>query len=136
MKLKCVKVLMISCVVAPSVFAISVRIPALDRVRKKVDDALQEGKAMVSGISDQGCKMLQALGMQDKDKLLQDAEKILSGLHWSNQDGMVQTLVNLKKASGQQAAQFLKDAIKIRCAGTQSLLVTFAHELTHEERQL
>lgn len=133
MKFKYLSLAMFLCTMVPSVFALSVRIPALDRVRTKVNQALQEGS---TALVTQGNNVLTALGIRSEDKSLQDIEKTLESLSWSNQYDVVTTVLNLKKNSAEQAAQFLKDVIKKKCVGSASALMAFAHELANEEQKL
>ena len=133
MKLKYLNIIMISCAMTPSIFALSIKIPALDRVRKKVDQVLQEGS---TGSFQDGIKTIAELGMQNQQDPLQAAEQIIGALHWSKQHDVVASLLNAKKESVMQAAHFLKDIIKIKCAESKMPLIAFAQEIADEERKL
>lgn len=112
---------------------LSVRIPALDRVRKNVENALHDGTKLIAV---QANKLVTALGLGQKNDTLEDVKKILDSLKWSQQDELARTLVKLKSESVAQATSFLKDIIKIQCASSRMPLVTFAQELAHEEQLL
>ncbi len=118
--------------------------PSLDRVRKKVDGAVNDVKGLPlkellknQSASTMVNKIITQDGVCDqKPSGLEDVERAIGSLYWVRQHEWVTALGRTKEQSSHQAAQQIKDKIKERYASEKMPLVAYAHALAAEEQRL
>src|SRR3990172_12491531 len=103
--------------------------PSIDRIKKKVDAALESGtqqafKELLAGAHN-GIITLDKNQEASTPKNLAAAEKQLADLYWAHQDALITQLDTTSKQSHTDAAHLLKAKIKEKYTHTNVPLVTF-----------
>jgi hypothetical protein len=125
-----------------------ISIPSIERVHKKVEAAKESALSLRDLIKNGDTKhlivnpehgVIATNGIINKsitetaEQKLDDAEKTLNALYWSNQTDVITRLNTTTESSEYEAAKELKVLIKEKYPQTRSILVSFAQELEHEE---
>lgn len=124
----------------------SLSMPSLDRIRKRVDEIVQNGKSLTlkdvikdgkitTGKNTQSSQILTGSDNTEKNELA-DVEKKLKELYWSQQGDFIDVLASLMKESEAKAAIALKDKMSERYPAVKGRLMTYAKDLASEEQQL
>ncbi len=140
-------------IVGVNVVSLSARtmMPALDRVRNKVDAALrdrEQGGTMSfkellaqSGRVEGDGKVLNCVLSPSADKAPDSAsiasiEQTLKALYWSNQPEFIEKFCQAKAFAPEQALALLKSKIEERYAKSKAPIIDFAHELAGEIQKI
>lgn len=140
MQLTMVGFVLVACVLQNGVLA-KAFIPSLDRMRKKVDAALEQPTKKIQEVMQMPATQLSKLGVcitsqQSPEAFFETVEKQLEGLYWARQKELIERLKTLMGSSHNAAAIALRDAIKGKYPNNGSPLVTFAKALNSEKDAL